>query len=80
MMDTSQIVTPFNALWSHNVVHNCDQATFITDCCYYILQQLLGSYMSTKAYVKFESLPHPTQSTLRNMLRLLTNTSFLYFW
>jgi len=36
MIDTSQIVTPFNALWSHNVVHNFEHATFNVDCCYYI--------------------------------------------
>jgi len=40
MLDISQIVTPFNTLWSHNVGHNCDHATFNVDCSYYILQQL----------------------------------------
>jgi len=41
MLDTSQIVRPFNALWSHNVAHNCDHVTFNVDSCYDILQHLL---------------------------------------
>jgi len=32
-LDTSHIVTPINPLWSHNVAHNCDHATFNVDCC-----------------------------------------------
>jgi len=67
MMDISQIVTPFNALWSHNVGHNCDHATFNVDSFYDILHHILRICMSTKAYVKFQSIPHQTQSTLRHM-------------
>jgi len=37
MLDTSHLVTPFNALWSHNVAYICDRATLmnptLTDCC-----------------------------------------------
>jgi len=53
MLDTSQIVTPFNALWSHNVAHSCDHATFSVDCCYDILQHLLRICMFTKTFVNF---------------------------
>jgi len=71
MLDTSQVVTPFNALWSHNVAHNCDQATFTVDCCYDILQQLLHICMSTKASVIFQALIQTTSSTCRNYFQLL---------
>ena len=60
MLDTSQIVTPFNPLWSDNVAHNCDHATFNVDCCYDILQPLLRICMSTEASVKLQALHHPT--------------------
>jgi hypothetical protein len=56
MLDTTQNVTPFNILWSHNVAHNCDHATFNVDCCYDILQHLLRICMSTKVSVKFQAL------------------------
>jgi len=32
-----KIVITFNALWSLNVAHNCDHATFNVDCCYDIM-------------------------------------------
>jgi len=41
MLDTSQIVTPFNPLWSHNVAHSCDHATYNVGCYYGIFQHLL---------------------------------------
>ena len=66
MLDTSQIITPFSPLWSHNVAHNCDQATFKVDCCY-ILQHLLRVCMSTKTSVKFQAIRQPTSTTCRNM-------------
>jgi hypothetical protein len=72
ILDTSQIVTPFHALWSHNVSHNCEHATFNVDCCYGNLQQLLLICMCTKASVTFQAIHHPTSSTPRNILRLLT--------
>jgi hypothetical protein len=53
MPDTSQPVTPFNVLRSHNVPHNYDHATFNLDCCYDTLQHLLCICMSTKVSVKF---------------------------
>jgi hypothetical protein len=53
MLDTSHLVTPFNALLSQNVAHNYDHATFNVDCCYHILQHLLFICMSTKASVNF---------------------------
>jgi len=77
MLDTSQIVTPFNVLWSHNVAHSCDHATFNVDCFYDILQHLLHICMSSKAYDKFQTIHHPTSSELHTMLQLLTNKSFL---
>jgi hypothetical protein len=80
MLGTSQIVTPFNALWSHNVVHSCDQATFTLDCCYDVLQQLLRICISTKASVKFQALHFTTSSNRRKILQLLTyreNMSYL---
>ena len=58
MLDTSQIVTPFNLLRSPNVAHNCDHATFNVDCSFDILQQLLCIFMSTKASVKFHAIHH----------------------
>jgi len=33
MLDTSQIVAPFNPMMSHNVAHSCDHATLKLDCC-----------------------------------------------
>jgi hypothetical protein len=72
MLDTSQIVTPFNLLWSHNVAHNCDHATRNVDCCYDILQHLLRVCTKTKTSVKFQAIYHLTSSTCRNILRLLT--------
>ena len=49
MLDNYEVVTPFNTLWSYNVAHNCDHATFNVDCCYVILQHLLRISTSTKA-------------------------------
>jgi len=72
MLDTSQIITPFNPLLSHNVAHNCDHATFTVYCCYDLLQHLLRICMSTKASVKFQANNHPISSNSRNILRLLT--------
>jgi hypothetical protein len=40
MLDASHLVTPFNALWSHNVAHNCDHATFNVDFFQLILHHL----------------------------------------
>ena len=80
MMDTSHIVTPFNALLSHNVSHNCDHATFSVDCCYDILQHLLRICMSTKASVIFQAIHHSTSPTCQNIFRFLTykeNLSYL---
>ena len=76
IVDTSEIVTPFNVQWSHNFAHNCDHATFNVDCCYDILQHLLRICMPTKTSVKFQAIYHPTSSKLRSILRLLTNTFF----
>ena len=59
MLDTSQVVTPFSPLWSHNVAHNCDHANFNADVCYNILQHLLHICMCTKASVKFHAIRHP---------------------
>jgi len=70
MLDTSQIVTPFNPLSSHNVVQNFNHATFTVGCYYDILQHLLLVCMSTKTSLKFQTIHHPT-STIRNILRLL---------
>jgi len=56
MLETSQIVVPFNPLWSHNAAHNCDHATFNIDCCYYNLQHLLRICMSTKASENFHAI------------------------
>jgi hypothetical protein len=56
IMDTSQIVTPFNELWSHNVAHNCDHVTFSVDSFYDILQHLLRICKSNKASVKFQGI------------------------
>ena len=64
MLYTTQIKTPFNPLWSHNVVHNCDHATFNVECCYDILQHSLRICMPTKASVKFQAIHQPTSSTL----------------
>ena len=50
MLDTSQIVTPFNPHWSHNVAHNCDHANLNVDCCYDILQHLLLICMTTRNF------------------------------
>jgi len=61
-LHTSQIVTQFNTLQSHNVAHNCDHATFTVDCCYDILQRLLHNCTSTKASVKFQAIHHTTSS------------------
>ena len=33
MLYTTQIITLFNALWSHKVAHNSDHAIFNVDCC-----------------------------------------------
>jgi hypothetical protein len=55
MLDTSQIVTPFNPLSLQNVAQNCDHTTFNVDCCYGILQYLLCICKSTKATVKFRA-------------------------
>jgi hypothetical protein len=30
-METSQNFAPLNVLWSHNIAHNCDHATFNID-------------------------------------------------
>jgi hypothetical protein len=72
MLDTYHINIPFNLLWSHNVAHNCDHATFNVDCCYDILQYLLRICMSIKASVKFQAYHHSTTSTCRNILQSLT--------
>jgi hypothetical protein len=72
MLDTSQIVTQFNPLWSHNFAHNCDYATFNADCCYDILQHLLHICTSTKASDKFQAIYYTTLKTCPNFLRLLT--------
>ena len=76
MLNTSQIVTPFNPHWSHNVAHSCDHATFSVDCCYDILQHLLFICMSTEASCMFQARNHSTSSTHRNMLRLSTTCLF----
>jgi len=78
ILDTSQIIGPFNALWSHNVVHNCDYVSFNVDCCYDILQHLLCICMPSMTSVKIQSIHHPTTLKPRNMLQLLTNKSILY--
>jgi hypothetical protein len=36
------------ALYSLNIAHNCDHATFNVDCCYDIFQHLLRICMSSK--------------------------------
>jgi len=72
MLDTSQIVTSFNPLWSHNVAHSCDKFTFNVACCYDILQHLLRVCLSTKASVKFQANLHSTTSISRSILRLQT--------
>ena len=64
MLDTSQIITPFNPLSSQNVSHNYDHATFNVDCCYDILQHLLHICMSTKASVKFHAIRRPHRQTI----------------
>jgi hypothetical protein len=71
MLDTSQIVTPLNAVWSHNVAHNCDYDTFKVDRFYDILQHLLCICMLIKASVKFQGVIHPKVSKFRNILRFL---------
>jgi len=71
MLDTPQIVTPFNALWSQNVALSCDHATFNVDCCYDILQHLLRICMSSKASVKFQTIHQPKYFTCRNIFRPL---------
>jgi len=38
MLDTPQLVTPFNPLSSQNAADNCDHATFNVDCSYDILK------------------------------------------
>jgi len=77
MLDTAQIVRPFNTLWSHNVAHSCDHVTFNVDCCYDILQHLLRIRMSITTSGIFQSIRHQTSSQLRNMLQLFKNNSFL---
>jgi hypothetical protein len=72
ILETSQIVTPFNPLWSHNVAHNCDHGTFNVDRYYDILQHLLRICMSSKATVKFQAIHRLTSSTCRDILRLVT--------
>jgi hypothetical protein len=72
MLDTSHTVTLFSPLRSHNVVHNCDYATFNADCCYGILQHLLRICMSTEASVTVQAKHHHTSSTCRNIFLLLT--------
>ena len=61
---TSQIVTPCNPQWSHNVAHNCDHDTFNVDCCYDILQHLLRICMSTKKSVLFHVVHHPHRQSV----------------
>jgi hypothetical protein len=77
MLDTSRMVTPFNVLWSHNVAHSCNHATFNVVCCYDILQHLLRICMSTKASEKSRAIQHPTLSTCRNILRFLTFKQYI---
>jgi len=77
MLNTSQIVTPFNALWSHNVAHSCDHATFNIDCCYDILQQLLRSCMSTKTSDTFQTPHHPHMVNATKYVTIAYKVSFL---
>ena len=76
MLGSSQIVTHFNALWSHNFAYNCDHATFNVDCCYDILQQLLLICMSTKASVIFLAINHPTMSNFEILYSCLRTSVF----
>ena len=59
MLDTSQIVTTFNPLWSHIVANNCDIAAYILHSYYEIVLQLLLICISTKTSVNFS--PHITE-------------------
>jgi len=51
LLDTCQIVTPFNPLRSHNVAQNSGPVAFHLDCCYNILQHLLRICMPIEASV-----------------------------
>jgi hypothetical protein len=64
-LDTSHLVTPFNALWSQNIAHNCDHATFNVDCCYHILQNLLHICMSTNVSANFRAYIAPNRQSVK---------------
>jgi len=59
MLDTSQIVTPFNPLPSHRVAHSCDHATFKLHCCYEILQHFYVAVCPLRHMLNFR--PYITQ-------------------
>jgi hypothetical protein len=58
--------TQLHPLWSYNVAHSCDHATFNVrvDCCCGILQQLLRICMLTKGSVTFQAIQYKYGYTL----------------
>jgi hypothetical protein len=64
MLDTAQLITPFNVLWSHNVAHNYDHATFNVDGCYDILQQLSVSICPLRHLLNFTAYITPNSQPL----------------
>ena len=69
-----QVIKFPGALYSHNIAHNCDNATFNVNCFYDIFQHLLRIFMSTKASIlKFGIPPADTEVCLFIVL-------FLFKW
>jgi hypothetical protein len=66
-----------NPLWSHNVIHICDHATFNVNCCYDILQHLLRICMSNKTFVKFLVIHNPTSLNCPNIFRSLNSKIYI---
>ena len=71
-LDTYQIVTQPNLLWSHNLFTTVIKLPFNVDSCYDILQHLLLISMPNKSSVIYQAKSHHTSSTCRNILRFLT--------
>ena len=69
-----QVIKFSVAINSHNIAHNCDNATFNVNCFYDIFQHLLRIFMSTKASIlKFGIPPADTEVCLFIVL-------FLFKW
>jgi len=79
ILDTYQIVTPFNALWSHNVAHKYDYDIFNVDCRYDILQYILRICMPNISSIQLQGTLHPKFSTFLNNLRLIDYKENIYY-